>query len=203
MYYYTPDAEPISERILLIHLEPRPGYGGDHRHIRASFIRRAVPHSLNEDGSVKHYQDDKAATGFRNATWIAKGKTPLRIADLIVRGQIDAYGPNKLAEGKPYANKLKYDVHQPEWGDVRQMYRTMEYLEKRRTKLVETDGHIFRDYFHDECRFLCLAAGVKRCAIYRNEHVRDLHRDDNLITFHMHDLEFYVNKVLARIPEGF
>jgi hypothetical protein len=103
-------SDPKSERVLLVVLEEKSFYASEYRHIRATVIRRAVPHVKHDysDG-IAEWNDDYAhkCSGFRVASYAFNGKTPTYVDDMQLRGQIDL-GNNPLNSGRPYSNKITF-----------------------------------------------------------------------------------------------
>lgn len=105
-----------SERLLLVVLEEKPDFQSEYRHIRATVIRRAVPHLLTpiiEEGDVQTVQtwnDDYPAkcSGYRVASYVfSKPGTPTFVDDMQLRGQLDVK-PNALRNGRPYGNSIRF-----------------------------------------------------------------------------------------------
>ncbi len=102
-----------SERLLLVVLE-EPTYGGsEYRHIRASVIRRAVPHKMREDGSgVNTWNDDHIGKckGYRVASYVLSKTSGTYVDDMQLRGQIDAMS-KPMRDGRPYGNEIRFSPY--------------------------------------------------------------------------------------------
>ena len=111
------DADPRSERLLFVRLE-EPSYGlSEYRHVRATVVRRAVPHAYaNEaDALVNKAQtwgDDKPSKcfGYRCASWQPVKSGGIYVDDMQLRGQIDLCH-NPMHEGRPYGNEVSFSPH--------------------------------------------------------------------------------------------
>ena len=99
-----------SERLLLVALEEPSYHNSEYRHIRASVIRRAVPHTVREDGSgVDQWYDDhkEKCTGYCVASWVFSKTSGMYVDDMQLRGQIDAM-PRPMRDGRPYGNSVSF-----------------------------------------------------------------------------------------------
>lgn len=119
--------EAPGERLLLVQMEARPSYSSEHRHIVAYVIRRSCPDVVRGDDPTRTqtYYDGRNPQGYRTANW-HKGcdsKNALYVADLVIRGQIDAYMPasKKLAEGAPYGGNVRFAPHEVEHNNAMAM----------------------------------------------------------------------------------
>lgn len=74
-----PYQDPTSERLLLVALEDPQFFGTEYRHIRATVVRRAVPHKLRKDApaiydgtGVEEWNDAHKphCTGYRVASYV-------------------------------------------------------------------------------------------------------------------------------------
>lgn len=118
MSFRQPYQDPRSERLLLVALEEKQYHGSEYRHIRATVVRRAVPHKMAPkiDGSencVAEWHDDYEAkcTGYRVASYVfPTSATNIYVDDMQLRGQIDVM-PKPLREGRPYGNKVDFKPH--------------------------------------------------------------------------------------------
>lgn len=124
-----------SERLLLVALEEY-SFGSSHRHIRASVIRRAVPHSLPiGNNSFQIYADDHPdrCKGYRVASYVFSKNRGTYVDDMQLRGQIDI-GNNPLHDGKPYGNSISfkpYEVCQNSARAISDFYTKMDkFLDK-------------------------------------------------------------------------
>lgn len=118
MSFRQPYQDPRSERLLLVALEEKQYHGSEYRHIRATVVRRAVPHKMAPkiDGSencVAEWHDDYEAkcTGYRVASYVFHRTCPIYVDDMQLRGQIDAM-PKPLCDGRPYGNAVRFTPHQ-------------------------------------------------------------------------------------------
>lgn len=200
MTAYHPTDEAPTERLLHIYLEPRPSYGGDHRHINLRVIRRAMSHVKDDNGVTRKWYDDENAVGYRNASWANSKTTGMLVDDLGVRGQIDAYGPNKLRDGKPYGNEVMFYPHRVDAHLAKRMADTFAKLERAGKKLTDA-GHVFNfDDYADAVRCFALSLGIKRIIIQRAEW---LHADySEARAFHempLAEVKYAVDDLLGRI----
>ena len=104
--------EIASERLLLVVLEDAEHYNsGQYRHIRATVIRRAVPHIMQKEAPllVAEYMDEFASRcqGYRVASYSSARKDAVYVDDMQLRGQIDVLD-NPLNNGRPYGNKVNF-----------------------------------------------------------------------------------------------
>lgn len=98
-----------SERLLLVVLEENE-HTREYRHIRATVVRRAVPHKMKENsGAVEVWNDDYAekCSGYRVASYVFTKTSGTYVDDMQLRGQIDDC-PKPLHEGRPYGNDIKF-----------------------------------------------------------------------------------------------
>lgn len=144
MAFRHPHTDPVSERLLLVVLEEPQSFSTEFRHIRASVIRRAVPHTYASEAdalakNVQTWNDDHPdkCQGYRVASYVyPTASTNLYVDDMQLRGQIDAY-PNgaRLAEGRPYANRVTfkpYEVTYQEANAISQFFvKFGRYMEKQ------------------------------------------------------------------------
>ena len=116
MTFRQPYQDPRSERLLLVALEEKQYHGSEYRHIRATVVRRAVPHKIDPNvvGTVKEWHDDYEAkcTGYRVASYVfPTNSTNIYVDDMELRGQIDVM-PRPLRDGRPYGNAVRFTPHQ-------------------------------------------------------------------------------------------
>lgn len=116
MTFRQPYQDPRSERLLLVALEEKQYRGSEYRHIRATVVRRAVPHKIDPNvvGTVKEWNDDYEAkcAGYRVASYVfPTNSTNIYVDDMQLRGQIDAM-PRPLRDGRPYGNAIRFTPHQ-------------------------------------------------------------------------------------------
>lgn len=208
MFYSYPESEAPTERLIHIYLEPRPSYGGDHRHINTRVVRRAKEHEMNEDGSVSKYWDGKRgsrdASGYRSADWtFVTPMTAVVVRDFGVRGQIDAYALNKVNDGKPYGNEPAFDSARATAQAVKKMHDTFHVIERRVNKLL-AQGHSFRnDDFETAVRRVALALGIKKFIVHRKGRTNAAYDDPSaFVEFDLSDLQYYIDHLLGRIKEG-
>jgi hypothetical protein len=148
--------EAPGERLLLVQMEARPNYASDHRHIVAYVIRRAcadVPRA-NNPASVQTYYDGANPAGYRTANWHVgcNKKNAIYVADMTVRGQIDAYMPaaSKIADGKPYGGDVRFQPYQVDHMNALAMANTFRRYNKFKDGLYMTgsvpaqDNEFFR-----------------------------------------------------------
>lgn len=203
MSHYQPSSEPASERLLHIFLLPRPTYGGDYRHIGTSVVRRALADRKNPDTERMEYNDGVHVSGYRRATWSNSTERGVFVDNLSVHGQIDAYGPNKLRDGKPYGNEPQFEPHRVQAREAALMAKTFAHLSRRYKALTEK-GHVFdNDNYADMVRAHALALGIKRCIVLRKGRERAGYDDkDAYIEFDLKDIVYYVDDLLARLAAG-
>lgn len=116
MSFRQPYQDPRSERLLLVALEEKQYHGSEYCHIRATVIRRAVPHTIDPNvvDCVKEWNDDYEAKcrGYRVASYVfPTPSTNIYVDDMQLRGQIDAM-PRPLRNGRPYGNSIRFTPHQ-------------------------------------------------------------------------------------------
>lgn len=116
MSFRQPYQDPRSERLLLVALEEKQYHGSEYRHIRATVVRRAVPHKIDPNvvGTVKEWNDDYEAkcTGYRVASYVfPTSASNIYVDDMQLRGQIDAM-PKPMRDGRPYGNKVTFTPYQ-------------------------------------------------------------------------------------------
>lgn len=118
MSFRQPYQDYSSQRLLLVVLEDKEYAGSEYRHIRATVIRRAVPHKVQENtlggtDTVIEWFDDhpNRCTGYRVASYVFPTKNSnIYVDDLQLRGQIDEM-PNPLNKGRPYGNEVRFRPH--------------------------------------------------------------------------------------------
>lgn len=120
MTFRQPYQDPRSERLLLVALEEKQYHGSEYRHIRATVVRRAVPHRMTpivEEGDVQtvaEWNDDhyNKCQGYRVASYVfPTNTTNVYVDDMQLRGQIDAM-PKPMRDGRPYGNKVRFTPYQ-------------------------------------------------------------------------------------------
>ena len=107
--------EIASERLLYVQLDDAQYVGSEFRHIRATVIRRAVPHVMaqladpSHEPRVETWNDDhiERCSGYRVASYSSARKDAVYVDDMQLRGQIDI-GHNPLNNGRPYGNKVNF-----------------------------------------------------------------------------------------------
>lgn len=115
-----------SEYLLLVALEERDRFSLDYRHIRATVVRRAVPHVMTpiiNDGDVQTVQtwnDDHIdkCSGYRVASYVLSKTSGIYIDDMELRGQIDVCD-RPLNNGRPYGNEINFKPHSVDWNTAR------------------------------------------------------------------------------------
>lgn len=133
--------EIASERLLYVQLEERQQYTSEHRHIRATVIRRAVPHVMaqladpSHEPRVETWNDDhiERCSGYRVASYSSARKDAVYVDDMQLRGQIDI-GYNPLNNGRPYGNKVNFkpfDVCQNSAKAIFSFFQKMENFKNR------------------------------------------------------------------------
>jgi hypothetical protein len=116
MTFRQPYQDPRSERLLLVALEEKQYHGSEYRHIRATVIRRAVPHTIDPNvvGTVKEWNDNypEKCTGYRVASYVfPTNSANIYVDDMQLRGQINAM-PSPLRSGRPYGNSVRFTPYQ-------------------------------------------------------------------------------------------
>lgn len=199
---YHPTEEAPTERLIHIYLEPRPSYGGDHRHIRTAVVRRSMAHVRNSDLVIEKYWDAVAANGYRCASWSSSKENAVFVDGLTVRGQIDAYGADKLNDGKPYGNEAVFMPHRVDARDALRMANTFKFL-ARRSKMLEDRGHIFTyDDFSEAVRKLALSLGIKRFIVKRRGIRHAPYEDASaFVEFGFDKLVYFTEDVIDRIRD--
>lgn len=111
-----------SERLLLVVLENSDSYSREYRHIRATVVRRAVPHVIDPNviGTVKTWNDEYEAKcfGYRVASYILSKTSGTYVDDMQLRGQIDVC-EKPMNGGRPYGNRVEFKPHSVDWNTAR------------------------------------------------------------------------------------
>lgn len=168
--------EITSERLLLVVLEEREQYSGDYRHIRATVVRRAVPHVMQKEAPlyVATYNDAFAVScsGYRVASYSSTHKVSAVYVDAMqLRGQIDTC-TKPLNEGRPYANKVNFKPHDVCKYSAKAMFGFFQKLEnfKNRHGLTHRDDNFFVELNHlaqflKITKVLFIKGGVRHCSL--------------------------------------
>jgi hypothetical protein len=140
--------DPRSERLLLVTLEEPEQYSREFRHINATVIRRAVPHTMRAEAplTVAEYNDEYAekCSGYRNASYVFTGKVPTYVDDMQLRGQLDT-GVNPMCEGKPYGNQIRFS---PFLVDSKIAFHILDFFKKLEKYNAKHDlGNYDRDFY--------------------------------------------------------
>jgi hypothetical protein len=113
-----PHQDIQSERLLLVTLEEPQFHNSEYRHIRATVIRRAVPHKMalpTEETNaprVDIWNDDHIdkCTGYRVASYVFSKTSGTYVDDMQLRGQMDVM-PRPMRDGRPYGNNVTFTPH--------------------------------------------------------------------------------------------
>lgn len=171
MRNYSPDAEPGTERLLLITL-PNAEYGGDHRHLHASVMRRAERSYVNGEGR-NVYGDGSDAAGYRMASWSsgkASGKnSAVFVEDLEMRCQmtireLSGNPGDKKVYGSDYAF---YQTYKVDSSTAKAMVSTFAKLEKGLSALYTDFGNVGDGDFAALCTRVAHVLGIKTFVIRR------------------------------------
>lgn len=133
-----PYQDPTSERLLLVALEDPRFFGTKYRHIRATVVRRAVPHKLRKDApaiydgtGVEVWNDahEPHCTGYRVASYVKLpyGKS-IYVDDMQLRGQIDTV-LQPMRDGKPYGNKISFKPYSVQMDSAKAIFDFFQKLE--------------------------------------------------------------------------
>ena len=130
--------EIASERLLLVVLEDKQYPNHEYRHIRATVVRRAVPHvkSAHSD-TIATWNDDYEGkcTGYRVASYSSTKKNAVYVDDLELRGQIDAM-PKPLRDGRPYGNTVIFKPYNVEMRSAKCIFEFFQKLEISKPKIT-------------------------------------------------------------------
>lgn len=157
-----------SERLLLVVLE-EPSYGGsEYRHIRATVIRRAVPHAVNSEGVVVDWADDyeNKCFGYRVASYVFSGNKGTYVDDMQLRGQIDT-NPRHTAlnGGKPYGNEINFKPYSV----CQNTARAISDFYSKRDKFLDKFGLSRRgDDFYVELNHLAQFLKITKVVFYKS-----------------------------------
>lgn len=138
---YSPSHEAPTERLVMILLEGQNSYSSDHRHIRATVVRRAASHvvmpNTNLDSNTTIFYDDREATGYRNASWSSHKSSAIRVDGLQIRGQMDVHKETtkQMREGQPYGNEIEFDLYRIRRNDAKQMHEAFIKIDKAVSKM--------------------------------------------------------------------
>jgi hypothetical protein len=147
--------ETPGERFLHVTLEANEQQWHEWRHCRATVVRAAVSHTKKEDGTVLNYYDEKNAIGYRNASWSKAGAGGLFVESMALRGQIDVGRVTPLAEGRPYANEVRftpYDVRKD--NAIAMAAFHTKYCAYQQKKYNEGCRNIYKDDFFTQLSYL-------------------------------------------------
>jgi hypothetical protein len=151
--------EIASERLLLVVLEEKQYPCSEYRHIRATVVRRAVPHvkSAHSD-TIATWNDDYEGkcTGYRVASYSSTKKNAVYVDDLELRGQIDAM-PKPCRDGRPYGNKVVFKPYQLEMRSAKCVFEFFQKMENFKTKNNLNRGN---DDFYEELHHLATFLGI-------------------------------------------
>lgn len=176
-----PYQDPDSERLLLVVLEDPAQYSREYRHIRATVIRRAVPHKLRKDApaiydgtGVEVWNDEHATncTGYRVASYVKqKHGVCLYVDDMQLRGQIDVC-QNPLNKGRPYSTKVEFKPHsvcKDSAKSIFEFFRKMEIFKNRFTlKCHEDNFYVELNHLAQFLKITKVAfhkVGVRHCSL--------------------------------------
>lgn len=156
-----------SERLLLVVLESSDFAHSEYRHIRATVVRRAVPHAVNSEGVVVDWADDyeNKCFGYRVASYCLTKTSGTYVDDMQLRGQIDAnpaYQP--LNAGKPYGNEINFKPHSVCQNSARAI---LDFFNKR-DKFLDKFGLSRRgDDFYVELNHLAQFLKITKVLFYK------------------------------------
>ena len=163
-----------SERLLLVVLESSDFHNPEYRHIRATVVRRAVPHKLRADApaiydgtGVEVWNDDHPGKcfGYRVASYVFSRNKGTYVDDMQLRGQIDAnpaYQP--LNGGKPYGNEINFKPHSVCQNSARAI---LDFFNKR-AKFLDKFGLSRRgDDFYVELNHLAQFLKITKVLFYK------------------------------------
>lgn len=172
--------EIASERLFYVQLDDAQYVGSEYRHIRATVIRRAVPHKLRKDApaiydgtGVEVWNDDHIGncSGYRVASYSSARKDAVYVDDMQLRGQIDI-GHNPLNNGRPYGNKVNFkpfDVCKNSAKAIFGFFQKMENF-KNRHGLNRSDKDFYVELNHlaqflKITRVVFLKSGVRHASL--------------------------------------
>lgn len=127
-----PYQDANSERLLLVVLEEAQYPRSEYRHIRATVVRRAVPHKMKNYNTsiVDEYWDapEERCTGYRTASYVKQARQNIYVDDMQLRGQIDAM-PQPMRDGKPYGNKISFKPYQVQMDSAKAIFEFFRKME--------------------------------------------------------------------------
>lgn len=162
-----------SERLLLVVLEDKQYVGSKYRHIRATVIRRAVPHKLRKDcppiydgTGVEKWNDahPNQCQGYRVASYCLTKTSGTYVDDMQLRGQIDAM-PKPCRDGRPYGNKVRFQPYEV----CANTARAIGDFYKKQDKFINKYNLTRQDDdFYVALNHLAQFLGITKVAFYRN-----------------------------------
>lgn len=169
-----PHQDIQSERLLLVALEEKQFHNSEYRHIRATVIRRAVAHTLREDGSgVDTWNDDhkEKCSGYRVASYVFTKTAATYVDDMQLRGQIDEM-PRPMRNGRPYGNNVTftpYNVDQNTARAISDFYTKHEkFYDKNNLRRQDDDFYVALHYlavFLKITKIVFFKKGVRHAAL--------------------------------------
>lgn len=156
-----------SERLLLVVLESPDSYSRQYRHIRATVVRRAVPHVIDPNviGTVKTWNDDypDKCFGYRIPSYCLTKTSGIYVDDMQLRGQINIC-ENPLNQGRPYGNQVDFKPHTVDWNTA----RAIADFYKKQDAFVEKHGLTRRDdNFYVALNHLAQFLKITKCLFYK------------------------------------
>lgn len=198
-----PYQDPTSERLLLVVLEDAQYPQSDYRHIRATVVRRAVPHKLRADApaiydgtGVEVWNDDHAqrCSGYRVASYVKQARQDIYVDDMQLRGQIDAM-PRPMRDGKPYGNKIVFKPYQVQMDSAKAIFEFFRKMEIFKTRYnLNRSG----DDFYVELNHLAQFLKLTRVLFYKpGVRHTSLEETSNFFECDIALCEEHINKMLA------
>jgi hypothetical protein len=159
-----------SERLLLVVLEDKQYAGSEYRHIRATVIRRAVPHVMRKendlDNVVNTYNDahPNQCQGYRVASYCLTKTSGTYVDDMQLRGQIDTM-PRPCRDGWPYGNKVRFQPYEV----CANTARAISDFYKKQEKFIDKYGLTRQDDdFYVALNHLAQFLGITRVVFYKD-----------------------------------
>jgi hypothetical protein len=153
-----PHSDIQSERLLLVSLEEPSFHNSEYRHIRATVVRRAVPHKYRADApaicdgtGVETWNDDHITkcSGYRVASYVFSKTSATYVDDMQLRGQLDVM-PRPMRNGRPYGNKVifkPYDVDQNTARAISDFYTKYgKFFDKNNLRRQDDDFYVALHY---------------------------------------------------------
>ena len=198
MFYYQPDSEIGTERLLLVQLMPVE-HSADHRHIHATIVRRSQKTHTDPDTGRTIYGDD-TDTGYRHASWMSAKPGALFIEDFQLTSQMTAREYNGAkGERKLYAVERKFKPYSVDSRLCHLMLKTFTKIDREWSKLDEALGYLRDDNFAANAQRLMAILGIKKFVVYREGRTGDLTRAENFLENKPLDMAYYVEKMMDSV----